>query len=205
MKRITFLGVVVACGLLAAPVSAANITASGVISSRPDGADFDYTITLTNSSSSTSAVGTFWYAWNLPNVNYLATSPISVTPPSGWSDQITNAGPNDGFAILYTANSSASYLQPGSSLVFHFKSADTPAAINGDSVFYPGVPVNTSFVYPQGPFSDAGHLFVVQTASPAAVPEPSSLTLGIFGIPMAIVLLRARLKGGAGRRTPETQ
>jgi hypothetical protein len=46
----------------------ANITASAVISAQPDGANFDYTITLTNSSASTSGVGTFWYAWNLPNV-----------------------------------------------------------------------------------------------------------------------------------------
>jgi hypothetical protein len=137
----------------------------------PDGSNFDYTINLTNSSTSSAAIGTFWYAWNLPNVNYLATHPVSVTPPSGWSDQVTNAGPGDGFGILFTANSSASYLAPGSSLNFSFTTADAPASVNGNSVFYPGIPVNTSFVYPQGPFSDAGHEFVVQ---PAATPTPTS-------------------------------
>jgi hypothetical protein len=155
----------------------ANITPTATISSQPAGADFNYTITLTNSSSSASAIGTFWYAWNTttsnPNINYLATSPISVTPPSGWSDSITNSGPTDGFGILYTANSSASYLAPGSSLVFSFTSADTPAAINGNSVFYPSIPVNTSFVYPQGPFSDSGHKFVVTPTSPTSTPTPT--------------------------------
>ena len=156
----------------------ANITASAVISSAPDGADFDYAITLTNSSSSTSPVGTFWYAWNTtasnPNINYLATSPASVTPPSGWSDQVTNTGPTDGFGIMYTANRAASYLAPGASLTFKFTSTDPPSSVNGNSPFYPGVPVDTSFVYPQGPFSDAGHEFVVTpTTSPTPTPTPS--------------------------------
>ena len=154
----------------------ANITASAVISSAPDGANFDYTITLTNSSSSTSPVGTFWYAWNTPSFDYLATSPVSVTSPAGWSDQITNVGSSDGHAILYTANSSASSLAPGGSLTFKFTSADPPSSVNGNSPFFPGVPVNTSFVYPQGPFSDAGHEFVVTPAtmsSPAPGPTTS--------------------------------
>jgi hypothetical protein len=154
----------------------ANITASAVISSAPAGADFNYTITLANSNSSTSPVGTFWYAWNLPNVNYLATSPVSVTPPAGWSDQITNVGPSDGYGIEYFANSSAYYLAPGASLTFKFTSADPPSSVNGNSPFYPGVPVNTSFVYPQGAFSDAGHEFVVTpvtTPTPTPAPTPT--------------------------------
>jgi hypothetical protein len=140
----------------------------------PDGANFDYSINLTNSNTSSAAIGTFWYAWNLPNVNYLATHPISETPPSGWSVQVTNVGPGDGYGILFTANSSASYLAPGSSLNFSFTTVDAPASVNGNSLFYPGIPVNTSFVYPQGAFSDAGHEFVVQ---PAATPAPPSTPL----------------------------
>jgi hypothetical protein len=157
----------------------ANITPSAVINSTPDGSDFDYTITLTNSSSSTSGIGTFWYAW-VPGEDFLATRPISVTPPTGWSDQITNVGSKDGFAIEYTANSSASYLAPGKSLNFMFKSADTPASVNGNSVFYPTTPVGTSFVYPQGPFSDSGHEFVVAPAlvSIAITPTNPSLPKG---------------------------
>ena len=91
-------------------------------------------------------------------------------------------GAGDGFAIQFLANSSASYVQPGSSLNFQFTTADTPAALSGDSVFYPGTPVGTSFVYPQGPFSDAGHEFVVTAAatlqSIAVTPANTSLAVG---------------------------
>jgi hypothetical protein len=147
MKRIMFLGIAAACGLLASPAFAANITPSGVVSSKPDGADFDYTITLTNSSSSGAGIGTFWYAW-IPGQDHLATSPISVTPPSGWTDKITHGGATDGYGIRFTASTAASYVQPGSSLDFLFKSADTPTSVNGDSMFYPNMLVGTSFVYP---------------------------------------------------------
>jgi hypothetical protein len=147
----------------------ATISASAVISSTPAGADFNYTIDLTNASSSNSGIGTFWYAW-VPDVDYLATSPITVSPPAGWTDNITNEGPGDGFAIQFVASSAANDVQPGSSLNFSFTSADSPTSVNGNSVFYPGAPVNTSFVYPQGPFSDAGHEVVV---TPAQAPTPT--------------------------------
>jgi hypothetical protein len=47
----------------------------------------------------------------------LATRPISVTPPAGWSDSITHSGASDGYGILFTANTSASYVQPGGNAV----------------------------------------------------------------------------------------
>ena len=150
----------------------ANISASAVITSAPAGANNSFSINLTNSSSSTSAIGTFWYAW-VPGEDFLATSPISVTPPTGWSDQITNMGPGDGYAIEFTANTSVAALAPGHSLGFSFVSADTPAAVNGNSVFFPSTPVGTSFVYPGAAFSDAGHEFVV-TPPPPPPPPPSS-------------------------------
>ena len=129
----------------------AGITASGVISSTPDGSNFDYTIDLSNSSSSTASIGTFWYAWiPQPFEDFLATNPVSVSPPAGWTDTITNIGSSDGFAIEFISTGSADNVQPGSSLDFGFTSADTPASVNGDSVFYPGTPVGTSFVYSQG-------------------------------------------------------
>ena len=163
----------------------ATINASAMISSAASGSNFNYTMTLTNAASSTSAIGTFWYAWNLPNVNYLATSPLSVTAPSGWSDQITNAGTGDGFGIEYTASSAASYLQPGRSLTFSFTTADTTASVNGNSVFYPGIPVNTSFVYPEGAFSDAGHEFVVMP-TPASTPPPNPTIVGERVVPISL-------------------
>jgi hypothetical protein len=150
----------------------ATINVSAVINSVSAGSNFNYTITLTNEASSTSPVGTFWYAWTaVPFDDFLATNPISVASPSGWHDVITNVGSRDGFAIEYIANSPASYVQPGSSLNFQFTSADTPASVNGNSVFYPNIPVGTSIVYPAGPFSDAGHLFVVTSAT---TPPPNN-------------------------------
>ena len=149
----------------------ATINASGVISSTAAGSNFNDTITLANASSSNSGIGTFWYAW-VPDEDFLATRPISVSPPAGWTDNITNMGASDGFAIEFIANSPANDVQPGSSLNFSFTSADSPASVNGNSVFFPGTPVGTSFVYPQGPFSDAGHQFVV-TPAPAPTPTPT--------------------------------
>ncbi len=149
----------------------ATINASSVISSTAAGPNFNYTIALANAGSSNAGIGTFWYAW-VPGEDFLATSPISVSPPPGWSDHITNMGPGDGFAIQFLANRPANDVQPGSSLSFSFTSADSPASVNGNSVFYPGTPVGTSTVYPQGPFSDAGHQFDV-TPAPTPMPTPT--------------------------------
>ena len=159
----------------------AGIIPSGVITSTPDGSNFDYTITLSNSSASNASIGTFWYAW-VPGEDFLATSPVSVSQPTGWTESVTNMGAGDGYAILFISNGSADNVQPGSTLDFGFTSADTPAEVNGDSVFYPGTPVGTSFVYPQGPFSDSGYVFVVTSAptlkSIAVTPANTSLPAG---------------------------
>ena len=82
-------------------------------------------------------------------------------------------GPGDGFAIQFLANGPANDVQPGSSLSFSFTTADPPASVNGNSMFYPGVPTSTSTVYPQGPFSDAGHQFVVTPSQSPTTPTPS--------------------------------
>src|SRR3954469_25608013 len=149
----------------------ATINASGVISSTAAGPDTNYAINLTNASSSNSGIGTFWYSW-VPGEDFLSTSPVSVSPPPGWSDNITNMGPGDGFAIQFLANSPANDVRPGSSLGFSFTSADSPTSVSGNSAFFPGTPVGTSFVSPQGPFSDAGHQFVM-TPAPAPSPTPT--------------------------------
>ncbi len=159
----------------------ANIIPSGVISSTADGSNFNYTIALSNSSASNASIGTFWYSW-VPGEDFMATNPISVSPPTGWTDSVTNMGSGDGYAILFISNGSSSNVQPGSSLNFSFVSADTPTEMSGDSVFYPGTPVGTSYVYPVGPFSDGGHVFVV-TAAPtltsiAVTPANTNLPAG---------------------------
>jgi hypothetical protein len=151
----------------------ANITASGVISSTPVGQTYDYSIMLSNSGSSSASIGTFWFAWTaVPYEDFLATRPISVAAPTGWTDSITHSGASDGYGILFSANGSADYVSPGSSLVFQFTSADTPASVNGDSNPYPGTPATTSVVYPQFAYSDAGHQFVVTPGSVSSMPPP---------------------------------
>jgi hypothetical protein len=154
----------------------AGLSASATLSSMADGANFDYTVKLTDTSSTT-AIGTFWYAW-VPGEDFLATSPLSVTPLSGWSDRITHGGSSDGFAIQFTANSPANDVQPGGSMNFAFTSADTPAAVNGNSVPHPGTPVGTSFVYPGAPLTPGGVQIVVSAATspnPTPAPTPTSL------------------------------
>jgi hypothetical protein len=134
-----------------------------------DGANFDYTVTLTNSASSTSGIGTFWFAWK-PGQDFLASSPISVTPPPGWTDKIMHSGPSDGYSVQFVASNPIDDVQPGGSMNFMFTSADTPAALNGNSVGSPSMAVGTSVVYPVGPFSDGGHEFVV---TQAGTPTPT--------------------------------
>lgn len=130
----------------------ASITgASAVITSAPVGANFDYTVDLTDSSGS-AAIGTFWYSW-VPGKDFLASSPLSVSPPVGWTHTITHGGATDGYAIQFVASSPAYDVQPGSSMNSSFESADTPASVDANSPFYPGVPVRTSFVYPGAPLS----------------------------------------------------
>jgi hypothetical protein len=147
--------------------TSAAIIASGVITSTPAAGDYNYTIALTNSSTSGSPIGTFWFAW-APGADYLATDPISIAAPSGWTATATNGGSGDGFGIEWVASSSSDDIQPGSSLNFSFTSADSPASIGGDSQYYSGVPVGTSSVYPGAAINDGGFPFVVT--------EPVSLT-----------------------------
>jgi len=178
MNRLKWLGMTICIVLLTEPASVGGLIASGSATATADGSDFDYSITLTNSSSSTVSLGTFWFGW-VPGEDFLPHTPISETSPSEWTvNAITHGGSNDGYAIRWEATSPASDLAPGNSLEFGFKSQDSPTVLSGDSPFYPGTPIGTSFVYQGGPFSGASDRFIV---SFSAVPEPSSLLLGILG------------------------
>ena len=145
MKRILSVVIALSTGLLATPVFAGEISASATISSVPDGANFDYTINLTNTSSGASAdpIATFWFSW-VPGADFMNTAPISVTNPTGWTDVITNGGATDGFAIQFDALSSATDLAPGATTSFSFVSATTPAELAGNSPFHLTEPELTS-------------------------------------------------------------
>jgi hypothetical protein len=188
MRSISLLGIVLAIGLQSAPASA-DYVVFGTQTSQPNGSNFDYTITLTNASTSTLNVGTFWFSW-VPGQDFMSNAPVSNSEisPTGWAEIVTHAGNNDGFAIQWVASNASFDLTPGHSLTFGFTSAETPAQLAGNSQLFPAFPEGTSFVYSGAPFSDAGHQFVVTQG--ASVPEPSSLLLTLLGS-LALVFSQA--------------
>ena len=160
LKMSVFLTIAVATGFIATPAFASEIDARAVLTSKPDGGDFDYSITLTNSSASPNPIGTFWFAW-VPGEDFMPTKPINITAPTGWVEKVTNGGGSDGFAIQFI-DTTGPLLAPGSSLSgFGFTSASTSGQLAGDSPFYPGTPATTSFVYNGASFSAFSDQFVV--------------------------------------------
>jgi hypothetical protein len=174
-------------------------TASAVLTGTPiDATTFNYAIDLQDAPDSANTVGTFWLSW-MPGKDFLATMPLSVTSPTGWTDQITGGGTGDGFAIQWKSGSTATSVTPGSSLAgFSFTSTDTPAEIAGDSIFYPGTPVLTAFAYDAAPFSDAGDQFLVTVAPTVTpppttgVPLPSAAGMGLLALTSLLAVARIK-------------
>ena len=160
----------------AAPAAASESASATFMSTQLSATSWQYSLTLDDTG--TTNVGTFWFAW-VPGKDFMATAPSAIADPSGWSAITTHGSAADGFAIQWKAGAGAQ-LAPGQSLTgFTFDSSMSPAAMEGDSPFFPGTPVTTTFVYSGAPFSDAGFAFTVSPA--AVVPEPSSLALMALG------------------------
>lgn len=169
-----------------AALHAQGFFANAQLSSQSAGGGlFDYTLSLDNAANSPNQIETFWYAW-VPGQNYLPTSPASVQPPTGWTDNIIHIGAGDGYSIRFTTSTTP--VTPGSSLDFKFTSTDTPAALAGDSPYYPTTPVGTSFLYSGAPFSGVSQQFLVQP-----VPEPGSASLLLGGGLIAVAFTRKNL------------
>ncbi len=173
--------VAIAWACAAAPAAAAEAASATFSSMQLSPTSWQYSLTLDDTG--TTNLGTFWFAW-VPGKDFMATAPSNIADPSGWSAITTHAGGADGFAIQWKAGAGA-LLAPGQSLAgFMFDSATSPDQMMGDSVFFPGTPVTTTFVYSGAPFSDAGVEFLVEPAV-STVPEPSSLllmSLGAMGV-----------------------
>jgi hypothetical protein len=167
------LAMVILSGITAAHAQTERASAS-ISDVSLGGGVFAYTISLTD----TSAVNieTFWNAW-VPGKDFMAVSPTSIVSPTGWTSAITGGGGTDGFAIMWTTSTTP--LTPNQTFNFSFDSTVAPAAMNGNSVFYPTTPVETSFIYQGAAFGDAGNQFIVQPV--AAVPEPSAGMLASLG------------------------
>ncbi len=160
-------------GALVSVPAQGTFTATGTLTDVPAGGGaYNYTITLQNAASSTSPIGSFWYAW-VPGQFYLPTAPSGVQAPVGWSGSIVTVGAS---SIQYVASSSATYLAPGSSLTFGFTSTDTPAVLAGNAPNFPGTPIGTTVVYGAGLFSTPSETIVI-----TSVPEPSALALLAVG------------------------
>jgi hypothetical protein len=151
-----------------------------------DGANWDYTIKLTDTG--TGNIGTFWFSW-VPGQGYLPSLPNSFVAPTGWVATKTDGPPpTDGYSIQYKESNTSFALTPGNSLLFKFTSADSPSTLAGLSTIHAPTPIGTSTIYGGAPFSDAGDRIVVT----AAVPEPSTLTLGFLGLASLAALYRKR-------------
>ena len=163
--------------LAAIPVDAGLVASATLSDSQIASNDFHYSLTLNDLGTTT--IGTFWFSW-IPGANFMPVSPTNISSPAGWSAIVTHGGAGDGFAIQWTTSSAALDLTAGQSLSgFGFDSTATPAQMAGN--FSPGIPVETSFVYSGGPFSDAGFRFVATNAPTTGVPEPSTLGLTAIG------------------------
>lgn len=178
--------VAIALACAGGTASAAENASATITSQQLSATSWQYSVTLDDTG--TTPLGTLWFAW-VPGENFMPTAPTGIDSPTGWTAKVTHGSASDGYAIQWKASTPASLLMPGDSLAgFTFDSATSPAAMMGDSPFYAGVPVTTSFVYQGAPFSDAGVKFEV-----SSVPEPSSLALmGLGALAFAFKVSRRR-------------
>ena len=178
----------VAVAGMAASIHAAEIASATISSTQLDPTDWQYDVTL--SDIGTTDIGTFWFSW-MPGKDFMGVAPSDVSSPASWTDNVTHGGASDGYAIQWLAGA-GDELTPGNSLGgFQFDSTISPAEMEGDSPFYPGTPVLTSFVYSGAPFSDSGFEFVVQPAA-AAAPEPDNGALAMLGAAVLALMLGLR-------------
>jgi hypothetical protein len=171
-----------------------QLAASATISAVPDGANFNYTLLLTNTG--TFDIGTFWFAWTPAGqpfpieYDFLPTSPLSADGPTGWTGFISKGFP--GYSIQYY-NVSGTALVAGQTDTFHFTSADSPQQLQ-NSTF--GLANITSFIYsgvsspgdtPAGETSQVNPVFVT-------VPEPASFAFVSLGLVGLAAMRRQRMK-----------
>ena len=182
LKQFT-LPLALAAGLAASATSVHAQSASATISGVQNGAVFDYTVILKNTSATYNLNG-FWYGW-IQFENDLPSSPSSAANTLGWVNGL------DGNSIQYYNAGSGTALAPGQSATFTFVDSSTPTAItsgiSGESVAYVNTgPIDAS----QGVTGDSTGIF-----SPVlvAAPEPSSIALlaaGAIGMLFSVRFLK---------------
>ena len=161
----------------------ASEQATATISGTPIAGGFNYNVSLTNTSTDGSQIGTFWFSW-IPGFDFMEAKPTSITSPAGWNFTITGSNnSSDGNAILWQGGPA---LTQGNTDHFSFDSTETLAQLEGPSSYFSAYPETTAFIYSGGPFSDGGEKIVAT----AVVPEPVSA--GIIALCSGGLLLRRR-------------
>lgn len=166
------------------------IGATATYTSQLVGSTYQYNITLTNTSTNSEPIGTFWFAWVPANVigpipyDFLTHTP-TVSAPSGWIGlPVTDGVSAGGGSIEWYDTGTA--LAAGQSLSgFSFTSSDAPSAIGGTAF---GFPVATSWVY-MGAFQNGGNPSDPgQQLTAQSVPESSIYLL----LPATLLVIRRR-------------
>jgi hypothetical protein len=163
-------------------IQAQTLSVSGQLSGTVSGGGFQYTLTLSNSSASTTNIETFWFSW-IPGIDFMPVSPTSIVTPAGWTDQVTHVGSGDGFAIQFVTSTTP--LAPGGSLTFTFTSTSSPATMAGKSPFYSIDAIGTSFVYSGPPETGASDEFVVETLPGPSVNPTNLVSLSFSNVVQA--------------------
>jgi len=170
-------------------IQAQTLSASGQLSGAASAGGFHYTLTLSNSITSTTNIETFWFSW-VPGFDFMAVNPTSIVTPAGWTEQVTHGGSGDGFAIQFVTSTAP--LAPGGSLTFTFTSTSSPTTMAGDSPFHATFPIGTSFVYSGPPQTGASDEFVVETLPGPSV-NPTNLVSLSFSNVVQVCKSRSRI------------
>jgi hypothetical protein len=175
----------VAGGLAMSVVSTHAQSAMATISGTQAGSDWDYTITLENTSAPGTSLEGFWYGWIVGDFD-LGAVPSNASNSLGWANTV------DGDSIQFQGGAGDA-LGAGQSGTFSFESTENPTEITtspqGESVAFTGtIGFNEN---------EAGVSTPVFSPELVTTPEPSTFALlGAGGF--VLILMKNRKLGKPG-------